>query len=33
MTQPVSVPYLGIEGTSLDVVANAPAVFVEIELK
>ena len=33
MTQPAGVPYLGTAGTSHDVVANAPAVFVEIELK
>jgi quercetin dioxygenase-like cupin family protein len=33
MTQLAGVPYLGTAGTAHDVVANAPAVFVEIELK
>jgi len=33
MTQEAGVPYLGTAGAAHDVVARAPAVFVEIELK
>jgi quercetin dioxygenase-like cupin family protein len=33
MTQQAGVAYLGSAGTAHDVVAGAPAVFVEIELK
>jgi hypothetical protein len=33
MTQKAGVAYLGTAGTAHDVVAGAPAVFVEIELK
>ena len=33
MTQQAGVAYLGSAGTAHDVVALAPAVFVEIELK
>jgi hypothetical protein len=33
MTQQAGVPYLGTARTEHDVVASAPAVFVEIELK
>ena len=33
MTQQAGVAYLGTAGTAHDVIASAPAVFVEIELK